>query len=87
MTDKKRIQISSTLQRDSESFHETIQDQNTGETKIIDQSNPHSTTSSTSITSNPFTVETKGLETKTKQGDSITLNNDPSLQGLHTSQL
>jgi len=87
MTDKKRIQISLTLQRDSKSFHEIIQDHNTGDTKIIDQSNPHSTTSSTTITSNPVTVETKGPETKTKQGDSITLNNDPSLQGLHTSQL
>jgi len=87
MSDKKRIQISSTVERDAESFRETIQDHNTGKTKIIDQSNPHSTTSSTTITSNPITVEAQGPETKTKQGDSITLNNNPSLQGLDTSQL
>jgi len=87
MSDKKRIQISSNLQRDGESFHEKIQDHNTGETKIIDQDEPHSTTVSTTVTSNPTTVETNGPESKTKQGESRTVDENPALEGLDTSQL
>jgi len=75
------------LKRDGEVLHEKIQDHNTGETKIIDQEEPHSTTSSTTITSNPITIETKGPEPKTKQGESHTIDDSPALEGLDTSQL
>jgi len=87
MSDNKRIQISSSFQGNGEIFHEKIQDHNTGGTKIIDQEEPHSTSSSTTITSNPTTIETNGPEPKTRQGESHTVVENPTLEGLDTSQL
>ncbi|KAI4735296.1 ribose 5-phosphate isomerase B [Aureobasidium sp. EXF-12298] len=74
----KRIQISSSFTTDAEHLHEQIHDNKTGETKTITHDTPHETSHTTTIATNPYTVETTGTEQKTKQGDSITLDLDPS---------
>jgi hypothetical protein len=88
---KKHIQISSSFTTKAEVLHEEIHDNKTGETKTITHHTPHETSHTTTITTNPYTVETNGAEQKTKQGDSITLDTDPShcpaTVGYDTSQL
>lgn len=84
---KKKIQISSSFHRDAETFHEKIEDHNAGTTKVIDQSEPHSTTSSKTLTTNPVTVEASGPDTKAKEGDSTTVEATSNLKGADTSQL
>ena len=87
----KRIQISSSFIPDSEHLREQVHDNKTGETKTITHDTPHGTSHTTTITTNPYTVETNGAENKTKQGDSVTLDIDPShcpaTVGYDTSQL
>ncbi|THY10508.1 ribose 5-phosphate isomerase B, partial [Aureobasidium pullulans] len=88
---KKRLQISSSFTSDAEHLHEEIHDKKTGETKTITHDTPHESTHTTTYTTNPYTVETNGAEQKTKQGDSITLDTEPShcpaTVGYDTSQL
>ncbi|CAD0024050.1 unnamed protein product, partial [Aureobasidium pullulans] len=76
---------------DAEHFHEEIHNKKTGETKTITHDTPHESTHTTTYTTNPYTVETNGAEQKTKQGDSITLDTEPShcpaTVGYDTSQL
>jgi hypothetical protein len=75
---KKHIQISSSFTTNAEVLHEEIHDNKTGETKTITPHTPHEASHKTTVTTNPYTVETNGAEKKTKQGDSITLDTDPS---------
>jgi hypothetical protein len=88
---KKHIQISSSLTTTAEVLHEEIHDNKTGQTKTITHETPRETSHTTIVTSNPYTVETNGAEQKTKQGDSTTLDLDPShcpaTVGYDTSQL
>jgi hypothetical protein len=87
----KRIQISSSFTTEAEHLNEQIHDNKTGETKTITHDTPHETSHTTTIATNSYTVETNGIEQKTKQGDSITLDLDPShcpaTVGYDTSQL
>ena len=87
----KRIHISSSFTTDAEHLREQIHDNKTGETKTITHDTPHESSHTTTITTNPYTVETNGAEQKTKQGDSVTLDLDPShcpaTVGYDTSQL
>jgi hypothetical protein len=88
---KKHIQISSSLTTTAEVLHEEIHDNKTGQTKTITHDTPRETSHTTTITTNPYTVETNGAERKTKQGGSTTLDLDPShcpaTVGYDTSQL
>ena len=88
---QKRIQISSSFTSDAEHLHEEVRDRNTNKTKIIDRSEPHSTSQKTTITTNPYTVETDGADSKVKSGDAATFDQDPShvsaTVGYDTSQL
>lgn len=87
MADKKRIHVSSNITFDSQHYHKTVHNHNTGETKTIDNPEPHTTSSSTTVTSNPVTVETDGIDTTTKQGSRETTDHNPQHQGFDTSQL
>lgn len=86
---KKRVQISTNFTTDAESLHEEIHFKDTGGSKIIDRSDPHSTSFSTTITSNPVTIETDGVENKTKSGsaNTTTIDQNPRTVGYDTSQL
>jgi hypothetical protein len=86
MASNKKIQISSTLDIQSESLHEVIKDHETGKTKVIDIQEPHKKTITSTITSNPVKYEAKGSEEpKVKEGEAVQLN--PATVGYDTSQL
>jgi len=83
----KKIQISSSFDVDSESLHEKATDHNTGETKVTDKEEPHHTSRSTTITSNPVRYETKGIDdTKVTEGEAIAVR-DLADEGYDTSAL
>ncbi|GAB7355874.1 hypothetical protein MBLNU459_g6530t1 [Dothideomycetes sp. NU459] len=67
-----RICIQSTFTADSEQLHEEVHFRDRGERTVIDRSEPHDTSRSTTITTNPVTIETNGVESKTKQGSTDT---------------
>ena len=84
---KKRIQITSDFTSDAEQFYERVVHPDTGETKVVENCNPKTSSSSVTVTTNPYTFETDGSpeKTKTKKGSSSTVNiNKP---GYDTSQL
>jgi hypothetical protein len=84
---KKRIQVTSDFKADTEQFYERVHHHNSGETKVVENTKPHLGSSSITITTNPYTVETAGSteEARTKEGSSSTVNiNKP---GYDTSQL
>jgi len=78
---QKRIQITSNLQADTARFYERVLDKDTGEIKVVDNQKPSTSSSSTTITTNPYAVETDGTnKTKDKVGSvSKTVLNDSSL--------
>jgi len=78
---QKRIQITSNLQADTARFYERVLDKDTGEIKVVDKQKPSTSSSSTTITTNPYAVETDGTnKTKDKVGSvSKTILNDSSL--------
>ncbi|GAB7364828.1 hypothetical protein MBLNU230_g5622t1 [Neophaeotheca triangularis] len=84
MSSNKPIHISSKLDIEAESLHETIRNPATGETKHIDTDKPHETTISETLTTNPVKYETKGTsgprvtEGKTIQEVSETTGDDTS---------
>jgi hypothetical protein len=85
--EKKRIQITSDVKADTQQFYQRIHHPSTGETTVVEDTKPHTSTSTVTVTTNPYTVETDGSTdgTKTKEGSSTTVNiNKP---GYDTSQL
>ena len=86
MASNKKIQISSSLDIESESLHEVIQDHSTGKAKVVDVQEPHKSTKTTTITSNPIKYEAKGAEEpQVTEGKAVELN--PATIGYDTSQL
>ena len=86
MSSSKKIQFSSKLDVDSEHLHEKIVDNSTGEVKEINKQEPHSSTSTTTITSNPIKYEAKGIsEPHVTEGKAVNVN--PALDEFDTSQL
>ncbi len=81
-----KIQISSSLDIQSESLREKIKDNTTGETKEIDIEEPHKKTVNTTITTNPVKYSTNGPgEPQVTEGKAISIN--PATTGYDTSQL
>ena len=86
MAPNKKIQISSTVEVASESLHEVIQDHNTGKAKVVDVAEPHKTTTTTTIASNPVKYEAKGIEEPhVTEGQAVNVN--PATVGYDISQL
>ena len=86
MASNKKIQISSSLEVESESLHEVIQDHNTGKAKVIDVQEPHKKTATTTITTNPVKYKAKGIEEpQVTEGQAVEVN--PATVGYDTSQL
>jgi hypothetical protein len=82
----RKIQISSSFDIQSESLHEVVKDNNTGQTKVTDIQEPHKRTEKTTITTNPVKYETKGTEEpQVTEGKAVHLN--PATVGYDTSQL
>jgi hypothetical protein len=86
MAGNKKIQISSTLDIQSESLHKVVTDHNTGKAKVVDIQEPHRFSTTTTITSNPVKYEAKGTEKpKVTEGREVQVN--PATVGYDTSQL
>lgn len=60
MSSNKPIHISSKLDIQAESLHETVRNPSTAETKHIDKDAPHEATISDTLTTNDVKYETKG---------------------------
>ena len=84
---KKRIQITSDFTSNAEHFYERIERKGRGETKVIEQTEPSTTSRTVTVTTNPYTVETDGSpeNTRTKEGEAVTV--DLEKKGYDTSQL
>ncbi|RMY86655.1 hypothetical protein D0861_05790 [Hortaea werneckii] len=59
---ERKVQISSSFDIDSKSFHERVVDHKNGGTKRIDEEQPHQHHQSTTVTSNPVTYENNGTD-------------------------
>ncbi|KAH9842075.1 ribose 5-phosphate isomerase B [Teratosphaeria destructans] len=85
------IQITSSVDIDNETLHEKIVDHTTGKVKTVDKQDPHSTSRTTTVASNPVKYETKGTEPpKLTSGhalQSTSTQRDPAAEGLDTSAL
>ncbi|KAI5242855.1 ribose 5-phosphate isomerase B [Aureobasidium subglaciale] len=57
-TPSKRIQISSSFTSEAEHLHEQIHDNKTGKTQTIVHDTPHESSHTTTLTTNPYTIET-----------------------------
>ena len=85
-SDNSKIEFSSNLDIQNEVLHEKITDRTTGEVKVTDVYDPHSTTSKTTIASNNAKYEAKGVEEPhVTEGEAVELN--PATIGCDTSQL
>lgn len=83
---EKKIQFSSTFDIDSKSFHEKITDHKTGETRRVDEEEPHQHHQSTTVTSNPVKYESKGTgEPHVTEGQ--VFEDIEATKGYDTSQL
>jgi hypothetical protein len=84
---QKRIQISSNFTSEADQFFERIEDDKGNVKKVIQNQEPKVTTSSTTITTNPYTAKTDGSpeNTRTKEGAATTVKIDKP--GYDTSQL
>jgi hypothetical protein len=84
---KKRIQITSDITSNAEHFYERVEHPGVGNAKVIENDHPKTSSSTVTITTNPYTVETDGSRenTKTKEGASTTI--DLEKKGYDTSQL
>lgn len=81
-----KIQFTSKLDVQNEYLHEKVTDHDTGEVKVTDVCDPHSTTLKTTVTSNPVKYEAKGTEEPhVTEGEAVDLN--PATVGCDTSQL
>ncbi|KIW05892.1 uncharacterized protein PV09_03087 [Verruconis gallopava] len=87
MGQKKRIQITSDVTADTEHFYERVEHPSTGTSKVVEHKQPRTSSSSVTITTNPYVVETDGSpeNTRTKQGASATVELEK--KGYDTSQL
>jgi hypothetical protein len=84
--DNSKIQFSSNLEVQNEYLHEKVTDRSTGEVKVTDVHDPHSSTSKTTIASNNVKFEAKGVdEPKVTEGEAVDVN--PATVGCDTSQL
>jgi hypothetical protein len=84
---KKRIQITSGVHSQTEYSYQRVHNLGTGEITTVEHTAPHSSSSTVTVTTNPYTVETDGSTdaTKTKGGSSSSVHiNKP---GYDTSQL
>ncbi|RMY62031.1 hypothetical protein D0865_00658 [Hortaea werneckii] len=59
---ERKVQISSSFDIDSKSFHEKVVDHKNGGTKRIDEEQPHQHQQSTTVTSNPVKYENNGTD-------------------------
>ncbi|KAI7031111.1 hypothetical protein KC352_g47485, partial [Hortaea werneckii] len=59
---ERKVQISSSFDIDSKSFHEKVVDHKNGGTKRIDEEQPHQHHQSTTVTSNPVAYENNGTD-------------------------
>jgi hypothetical protein len=86
MTGEKRVQIKSDFTSEAAYSFERVQDKDTGEINVTKNSNPTISSSTTTITTKPYTVDTNSSsETTQNVGSSSTMNiNKP---GYDTSQL
>jgi hypothetical protein len=81
-----KIQFSSNLDVQNEYLHEKVTDRSTGEVKVTDVHDPHSSTSKTTVASNNIKYEAKGVEEpKVTEGEAVDVN--PATVGCDTSQL
>lgn len=84
--DHSKIQITSKLDVDHKYLHEKITDNSTGEVKVTDTKEPHSSTCKTTVATNPVKYEAKGVEEPhVTEGDAVDVN--PATVGCDTSQL
>ena len=84
---EKRIQITSNFTSNADHLQERVHNIDTGKTKVVDNSKPHIRSSSITVTTNPYTVETDGSpeHTVTKEGSATAV--DIKKAGYDTSQL
>ncbi|KAK3672042.1 hypothetical protein LTR78_008012 [Recurvomyces mirabilis] len=89
MSAGKKIKISSFLDIQAESLHEKITDHSAGKTQEVTKQEPHQTTKSVTVTSNPVKYETKGAsdEPKVTEGKEKTIQQTVATVGYDTSQL
>ena len=86
MPSDSKIQFTSKLDIQNEYLHEKVTDRSTGEVKVTDVREPHSSACKTTITSNNAKYEAKGVEApQVTEGKAIDLN--PATVGCDTSQL
>ena len=86
MPSDSKIQFTSQLEIQNEYLHEKVTDRSTGEVKVTDVHEPHSSTRKTTITSNNAKYEAKGVESPhVTEGEAVELN--PATVGCDTSQL
>jgi hypothetical protein len=90
--EKKKIQIRSSFNINSENLYQKTVDHNSGEVKEVNKQEPHQFSKTTTITSNPAKYEAEGTEpTKTttegQTAEDSSSQNDPAAQGYDTSQL
>lgn len=82
MSPSNKIQFTSKLDIKSEHLHEKVTDHSTGEVKVTDRQEPHSSTYKKTLTSNPV----KGVEPPhVTEGKAVDIN--PATVGCDTSQL
>ena len=86
MSLNKSIRITSKLDIESESLHTKTVNHSTSKTKEVKKQEPHKSSYSTTITSNPVKYESKGTgEPKVTEGQAAEVN--PATIGYDTSQL
>lgn len=86
MAPNKKIQITSKLDISSENLYEKITDNTTGETKVVNKQEPHNTSETKTVTTNPVKYEAKGTEEPhVTEGKAVDIN--PATVGYDTSQL
>lgn len=86
MSSDSKIGFTSKLEVENEYLHEKVTDRSTGEVKVTDVHDPHSTTVKATVTSNNAKYEAKGIEDPhVTEGEAVELN--PATVGCDTSQL
>lgn len=86
MTPNKKIQITSKVDISSENLYEKVTDNTTGETKVTNKQEPHETSKTKTVTTNPVKYEAKGTEEPhVTEGKAVDIN--PATIGYDTSQL
>lgn len=86
----KKIKISSFLSINAESLYERITDHTTGKVTEVNKQEPHQTTRTTIITSNPVKYETKGSPNDPKVTEGVasaSIQYNAATDGYDTSQL